>query len=249
MRPASSPDGGIGEDATPTPVRKGRRTRRRVVAAVISMLSNADAGAEPPEFCSNATTIVVDDFKSSSIDARKWKIDDPAGLLSQRDGKLLYNGTIASGAKLSAREVAGPGFFILKFHDFYTSNHSPGGRHEGSYGALGLGVEDNFVRIMRGAVRRSEYFEANHFVHGAFNIWYVPGDASEGMLGLRYDGSAVTFFYNTGSDPSRGWIRIGPAVTPGWSAEPGLFFSANPGATGITRLAIDSITRVLCTAP
>lgn len=235
----------------PSPGLTGRKARWRRVVIIWLMATAAmvtSACANPPATCPGARTTAVDEFSAPTIDATKWRIDDPAGLLSLHDGRLVYTGTVARQAMLTARQGSGAGFFVLKFRDFHTSNNSPAAVHAGSFGALGLGVGDNFVRVMRGAVVRGGYFEANHFVDGTVQVWHVGATAGEGMLGLLYDGSAVTSFYNTGSDPGQGWTQVGPVISPGWRTAPKLFVSGYPGGSGTTRFAVDSITQAVCPA-
>ena len=96
----------------------------------------------------------------------------------------------------------------------------------GRFAALGLGTKSSkYARMLRGRVVSGQwgYFEANYFDGALLHVWYVFADATSGRLGLYYDGSAVSFYYNNGVD---GWQRLdtsGPdthgnivAVTPGW---------------------------------
>ena len=208
--------------------------------------------------CTTAEADIYDDFNSLGIDTSKWKISDPGGLFSQpEDGQLhFYSDNSAGvnpppGGSLTSTTSFTAGFFSMDFNNFFSSNTSPGNQGLGSFAALGLGTRTTtYVRMLRGRVvsKQYGYFEANYFDGTDLHVWYVFTDVTSGQLGLCYDGSAVSFFYNDGLD---GWQRLdttGPdtngaivTVTPGWSSPPPLFVSGNPGASGITHFAVDKV--------
>jgi len=209
-------------------------------------------------FCTAAEAYIYDDFSSPGIDTGKWTTSDPLHLFSQPgDGQLYFNsdntakvspapsGTLVSTTSFTA------GFFSMDFNHFVSSNVSPGGQGLGSFAALGLGTKTTkYVRMLRGRVvsEAAGYFEANYFDGAVLHVWYVFTDVTSGRLGLHYDGSTVSFFYNNGVD---GWQRLdttGPdtkdnivAVTPGWSSPPPLFVSGTPGGSGGTIFAVDKV--------
>jgi hypothetical protein len=111
----------------------------------------------------------------------------------------------------------------------------------GSFAALGLGPRDNYVRMLRGRVGTGGYFEANYFTNNGLNLWFDRTMAGSGQLALYYDGSTVSFFYNIGLDPHKGWQRVGPRVTPEWNSPPQLFISGYPGPSGLTKFAVDNV--------
>ena len=206
-------------------------------------------------FCTEAEAYIYDDFSKAGIDTSKWTIYDSAGLFSQPgDGQLYFYSEGVNpplrGSLVSTISFA-PGFFSMDFNSFFSSNISPGGQSLGSFAALGLGTRDTgYVRILRGRVVSEDwgYFEANYFDGTDLHVWYVFADVTSGQLGLSYDGSMVSFFYNNGLD---GWQTLdtsGPdtkgnilTVTPGWSSPPPLFISGTPGASGVTSFAVDKV--------
>jgi hypothetical protein len=209
-------------------------------------------------FCTAAEADIYDDFSGNGIDTSKWTVSDPGGLFSQPgDGQLYFRSNNSAGddpppgASLRSTASFTAGFFSMDFNNFYSSNTSPGGQGLGSFAALGLGTKDTkYARMLRGRVVSEEwgYFEANYFDGTDLHVWYVYTDVTSGQLGLNYDGSVVTFFYNNGLD---GWQKLdttGPdtkgnilTVTPGWVLPQPLFISGTPGASGVTIFAADKV--------
>jgi hypothetical protein len=161
-----------------------------------------------------------------------------------RDG-LRFGDAAARSAKL-AGPAARPGFYVLTFHGYSSTNSSPGGRGLGSFVALGMGDPAHFVRVMRGNVHQGGYFEANAF-EGSLQIWYDQAGAEAGRLGLQWDGKQIAYYYSA-STTGGGWSKVGPTVAPGWSGTPRLFISANHGGSGITRFTVDAVTVAPCTS-
>jgi hypothetical protein len=195
--------------------------------------------------CSTAWAEIYDDFSSKDIDTTKWTIRSSPGvapgLFSQSKGRLQFSSNKDVGESLVSTKVFAAGFFKIEVHDFYSTNDAPSGRGMGSFVALGLGPRDTYVRMLRGRVGTGGYFEANYFANKRLQLWYDPTEVTFGQLGLYYDGSTVSYFYNIGSDPDRGWQRVGPKVTPGWASPPTLFISGYPGPSGRTSFAVDNI--------
>jgi hypothetical protein len=122
---------------------------------------------------------------------------------------------------------------------------------------LGLGPKDNFVRIIRcqnGQRRRSQIsyvgvFEANYIdnMNGGIRVFYERTEVSAGRLGLYYDGSKVTFYFNPDPNAERGWRRIkkgsgGDVLewNPRWTEPPSLFIRGfDP--SGTTRFKVDNV--------
>ncbi len=146
----------------------------------------------------HAEAYVIENFSAAAIDTGKWVVTDPVGQLSQHDGRLHFHSAKNSGSRILSKESFGPGFFSLQFYNFDSTNTSPGGMHEGFYVSLGLGSVNNYVRMLRGRVGNGGYFEANYFADGKLSIWYVRANAADGQLGLCFDGSNVSFYYNAG---------------------------------------------------
>jgi hypothetical protein len=215
--------------------------------------------------CNAAEAYIYDDFSSPGIDTGRWTISDPLHLFFQPgDSQLYFNSDntsevspAPSGSLVSTTSFK-PGFFSMDFNQFVSSNVSPGGQGLGSFAALGLGTKSTkYVRMLRGRVVSGQwgYFEANYFDGALLHVWYVFADASSGRLGLHYDGSAVSFYYNNGVN---GWHRLdtsGPdtqghivAVTPGWSSPPPLFVSGTPGGSGVTSFAVDKVEYTLASS-
>jgi hypothetical protein len=202
---------------------------------------------------SSAWADVYDDFSSKDIDTTKWMIRSTPGgtpgLFTQSKGRLHFSCSKDAGESLVSTTSFTAGFFRIEFYDFYSTNDAPSARGMGSFVALGLGPRDNYVRMLRGRVGTGGYFEANYFANNKLQLWYDPTAVAFGQLGLHYDGSTVSFFYNIGLDPERGWQRVGPRVTPGWTSSPTLFISGHPGASGRTTFAVDSIEYLPVTLP
>jgi hypothetical protein len=217
-------------------------------------------------FCAAvAEAYIYDDFNSVGIDTTKWTISDPLQLFSQPgDGQLYFSSdnnagvSPAPGGTLTSTTSFGPGFFSMDFNHFFSSNSSPAGQGLGSFAALGLGTKSTkYVRMLRGRVISEawDYFEANYFDGALLHVWYVFADVASGRLGLQYDGSTVSFFYDDGVN---GWQRLdtsGPdtqghivAVTPGWSSPPPLFVGGTPGGSGATAFQADKVEYTLASS-
>jgi hypothetical protein len=192
-------------------------------------------------FCSTAGANVYDDFSSNGIDTSKWTISGTPGLFSQSNGRLHFSCKTDAHASLVSTMSFAAGFFRIEFYDFYSTNDAPPGRGMGSYVALGLGPTDNYVRMLRGRVSSGGYFEANYFANNTLQLWHLPTADSSGQLGLYYDGSTISFFYNDGLNPEKGWQRVGPKVTPNWNPSQKLFISGYPGTSGRTSFAADNV--------
>ncbi len=161
--------------------------------------------------CGTAWAEIYDDFSGKEIDVTRWAIrsspggppDGSSGLFSQSKGRLHFSCNKDVGESLVSTKVFTAGFFRIEFHDFYSANDAPSGRGMGSFAALGLGPRDTYVRMLRGRVGTGGYFEANYFANKRLQLWYDPTEVTFGQLGLYYDGSAVSYFYNTGLDPGK----------------------------------------------
>ncbi len=196
-------------------------------------------------FCTVARADVYDDFSGESIDLSKWTIHRTAGvtlyLFTQSKGRLHFSCNRDVGESIVSTRSFEPGFFRLEFSRFYSSNDAQPGRGLGSYLALGLGPRENYVRMLRGRVITGGYFEANYFSGNSLQLWYENTAADSGQLALYYDGSKVSFFYNNGSNPERGWQMVGPRVTPSWNSPPTLFIKGYPGANGRTTFDVHKV--------
>lgn len=213
------------------------RTCTRVFVCLICIITIG------PLLCFAAGDVsTYDDFSEPILDMMKWTIDDPSGLLLLRDGRLFFSSK-SGVASLRSKSTFGPGFYSVHFQDFYSTNISKSGAGQGSFLALGLGSRENCVRILRGRILRGGYFEANLIADKQLRLWYDPAAESDadGQLGLYYDGSTITFYYNRGSDPDKGWHTIGPKVPAPWNSAPTLFLSGNPGGSGVTKVTIKRV--------
>jgi hypothetical protein len=227
--------------------------------------------ALPPVACwsgtnlSNATgpqaaPYVIDDFSGTVVDPAKWSVSiSRAGedLFSLSGGRLSFSVTAGSGVLQSTRSF-GPGFYTMRFLDFTSTNEEPPGSHKGAFVGLGLGPRDNFVRMIRcqnghRAGRRGEspyvgVFEANYIdkLKGGIQVYYVRTETKSGRLGLHYDGSKVTFYFNSSLDGDAGWqtMKRGSGVAlqwdPHWTQAPSLFI-AGFDPSGITSFKVDNV--------
>lgn len=188
---------------------------------------------------------VYDDFRGENIDLSKWTIQSAPGvtpgLFTQSKGRLHFSCNRDVGESLVSTRSFGAGFFRMELSKFYSSNDAQPGRGLGSYVALGLGPRENYVRMLRGRVITGGYFEANYFANNSLQLWYEPTAADAGQLALYHDGSTISFFYNNGLDPDKGWQRVGPRVTPGWNSSPTLFIKGYPGASGRTTFDVHKV--------
>ena len=122
----------------------------------------------------------------------------------------------------------------MEFYDFSSTNLEPPGSHNGAFAALGLGPTNNFVRIIRdqNGVGNTPVgvFEVNYIENGQIQVHYVSTGVTQGQLGLYYDGTKVTFYYNDGTGwQNTGWKTPGQQgewvgeCSPNWSSDPKLF--------------------------
>jgi len=142
----------------------------------------------------------------------------------------------------------------MEFYDYASTNLEPAGSHRGAFAALGLGPHDNYVRIIRcqngvpttpeGPLEPYGVFEANYIEGGNVQVHYIPTDLTQGQLGLLYDGTKVSFYYNTGMDPDSGWQKILPDWAPGWTSDPTLFVSGYD-PSGTTSFSVDNVRYTL----
>ena len=181
-----------------------------------------------------AIAFIYDDFSDAAIDTSKWDTVDSKGLFKQSDGRLIFSAARAAGTLKSTRTFR-PGLFSMEFYDFTSTNMELHGSHKGSFAALGLITADgNFVRIIRcqNSLNGKPYgvFEVNFMVGKDFKVYYVPTSITLGRLGMNYDGTNVTFYYDDGSGwKNTGWREAGTSNSwsgvwnPGWTSDPQLF--------------------------
>jgi len=183
--------------------------------------------------CTPAEAYIYDDFNSNAIDSTKWTISGNAGLFSQSGGRLHFDAT-EDAASVVSTSTFGAGFFSMEFYDFSSTNLEPPGSHNGAFAAIGLGPTNNFVRIIRdqNGVGNTPVgvFEVNYFENGQIQVHYVSTGVTQGQLGLYYDGTKVTFYYNDGTGwQNTGWKTPGQQGewvgewSPNWSSDPKLF--------------------------
>jgi hypothetical protein len=221
-------------------------------------------------FYTIAEADIYDDFSSLGIDSRRWTTSNPPVLFSQPgDGKLhfgpLTNAETTGTEKIVSNGTFGPGFFSMKFCDFTSTNHEASRSRRGAFAALGLGMLEgvepakNFVRIMRdqngvrkifgkGAWDPIGVFEVNLRERESSKILvrYVYTDVTQGQLGLYYDGTNVTFYYNSGNGWKRTWKIEGESGewggkwNPHWTSDPKLFIWGY-GLYGRTSFSVDNV--------
>jgi hypothetical protein len=197
---------------------------------------------------------IYDDFSRIGIDPDKWvmmgdRFSQPG------DGFLHFSATGPTSQMLRSQAVFSSGVFTLSFLDYWCDNAAPSGKQLGSVVGLRLGIADNYVRIERGQVRRGEmgrsssiggYIEVNWTDPdnpSVLGVDFLPTAITAGFLQIHYDGTRVTFFYRTSL--AQAWTRVGPVLTPGWTAAVPMFIQALPGGTmadGYTlRFRLDSV--------
>jgi hypothetical protein len=211
-------------------------------------------------FCTAAGATLYDDFNGDGIDGSKWETFAAPGIFSQSGGQLHFNATNAAGSVVST-STFGAGFFSMEFYGFSSTNHEAPGSHNGAFAALGLGSPDNFVRIIRDqngvwnpqtqSYDYVEVFEVNYIENGQIQVHYVYTGVTQGQLGLYYDGTKVTFYYNETLDPNTGWQNTGWRTpgqqgewigewTPNWTSDPTLFIRGYDLA-GTTSFSVDNV--------
>lgn len=230
-----------------------RRTRARRLLCVLSFLSAVFLF--PPV---SVDAYSYDDFSGSTIDTAKWTLASQGNALFSQNDRLYFSADKGA-ATLMSTNTFGPGFFRMEFYDFQSTNLEPPGSHRGAFAALGLAVGDNFVRIIRcqngdtstQPPQALGVFEVNYLVNNVIQVHYVHMNVTEGQLGLYYDGSTVTFYYNTGLDPYNGWQNTGWLTSgvpgqfsgewiPGWTSDPKLFIRGYD-LTYSTSFSVDNV--------
>jgi hypothetical protein len=207
----------------------------------------------------HAHCYVIDDFSGNAINIAKWTLaHDQAGpdVFSQSGGLLKFSVTAGSGA-LQLTQPCSPGFYTMQFFDYSSTNCEEPSSHKGAFVGLGLGPKDNFVRIIRcqngqkgrgGEISFYGVFEANYIdkTKGGIRVFYVRTQVTSGRLGLYYDGSKVSFYFNPSPDADTGWRTVkGPSGdmlrwNPHWTESPSLFIRGfDP--SGTTRCKIDNV--------
>lgn len=210
--------------------------------------------AVPLLLCTTAEADIYDDFSGNGINSTNWTTSGTPGLFSQHDGKL-YFGPTTGNEKIVSKDTFEPGFFSMEFYDFSSTNLEPPGSHNGAFAALGLGPENNFVRIIRdqNGVGNTPVgvFEVNYIENGQIQVHYVNTGVTQGQLGLYYDGTQVTFYYNSTLDPDSGWQNAGWKTpgqqgewvgewTPNWASDPRLYVQGYDLA-GTTSFSVDNV--------
>jgi hypothetical protein len=213
-------------------------------------------------FYTTAKADIYDDFSGLGIDSRRWTTSNPPVLFSQPgDGKLhfgpLTNTERTGNEKIVSNGPFGPGFFSMKFCDFTSTNHEAPGSRRGAFAALGLGRANNFVRILRdqngvwnpvkGSCDLIGVFEVNYIENGKIQVHYVETNVTQGQLGLYYDGTKVTFYYNSRDGWKRtGWKTEGQKGewvgewTPNWTSNPKLYIQGYD-LYGRTSFSVDNV--------
>jgi hypothetical protein len=211
-------------------------------------------------FQAPAGATVYDDFNQAGIDSRKWTISGThfvPGLFSQPgDGRLHFDplpGAETTGSeKLTSTATYGPQFFSLEFYNFSSTNLQPPGSHQGAFIALGLTDGTNFVRIIRdqNGVNGQPVgvFEVNYNIGSSLLVHYVETTVSRGKLGLNYDGTKVTFYYDSGNGwQHTGWKTSGQPGewvgewTPDWGSNPRVYLQGYD-LYGLTSVRLDTIS-------
>jgi hypothetical protein len=195
-----------------------------------------------------AGAAVYDDFNQTGTDGGKWTVSYQGspytGLFTQPgsatgDGRLHFDpvvGVAATGTgKLISKVPFGPGFFSLEFYNFSSTNLQPPGSHEGAFIGIGLTDGTNWVRVIRDQNGDTNghplgVFEVNYNIGNDIQVHYVDTAVSQGKLGLKYDGTKVTFYYDDGSGwRSTGWKTSGQPGEwggewmPGWRSRPKVY--------------------------
>jgi hypothetical protein len=207
----------------------------------------------------HAGSYIIDDFSGNAINTAKWTLtNDRAGpdVFSQSGGLLKFSVTAGGGA-LQSTQRCGPGFYTMQFYDYSSTNCEEPGSHKGAFVGLGLGPKDNFVRIIRcqnghkgrgGEISYYGVFEANYIdnTRGGIRVFYVGTHVTTGRLGLYYDGSKVTFYFNPNPDAETGWRTVkgsgGDVLqwNPHWTESPSLFIRGfDP--SGTTGFKMDNV--------
>jgi hypothetical protein len=220
----------------------------------------------------NLTAYTYDDFNGTSIDAAKWTASktnpsDP-DYFTQSNGLLNFQVTAGNAAVVAAKQLPGPGFYSIQFYDFFSTNFEEPTSHRGAFLGLGLGTRNNFVRIIRCQNGHKDSTTNVITYYGVFEANYIQGKTStsdgvqvyvhttnvnSGQLGLYYDGSKVTFYYNPDPTAETGWKTIrtdngdngavlqwDPHQEQYWSDPPSLYISGSD-ISGTTGFKVDNV--------
>lgn len=200
--------------------------------------NGGNSAANPPE-----GSFTIDDFSGAAFDPAKWTVTtDKAGteVFSLSGGRLSFSVT-AGGGTLQATKCFGAGFYSMQFFNFSSTNDEEPGSHRGAFVGLCLGPKDNFVRVIRcqngnKRVRKGEspyigVFEANYIdnAKGGIQVHYLRTEVSAGRLGLYFDGSKVSFYFNSDPYSDKGWQTMKDSGRkalqwdPHWTEPPKLF--------------------------
>lgn len=149
-----------------------------------------------------AHAAVYDHFDTNGIDTGLWTVGG-AGFSQPGDSYLWYHSQGSGSQSLISTGLFTSGIFTMAFSDYACNNSAPGGRGLGSVAGFRLGTREsnNWVRIERGQIRSGGYLEVNWVIPdepgNPIHVNWLPSEASAGLLQVRYDGTAATFFYRT----------------------------------------------------
>jgi hypothetical protein len=184
--------------------------------------------AAPVLFSTAVQAFVYDDFTNTGIDANLWSDRSPdINLFSQPgDGYLYFQDQVGGQADRlrSCSRQADPFFVAMRFCDFQAENDSQG-QFQGSGPVLIIGDTINSVAIYEYIDRVAtpqQGFRVKTTING--RIWgshIIPSNAASAWLGIGYNGSTASFWFDDGS----GWqqFQIDPPVKPEFSDEPFFF--------------------------
>jgi len=239
-----------------------------VITALAACGGGGGGGGTPDK----VAAYTYDDFSGNAIDTTKWTVSkanlsDP-DFFSESGGRINFQVTAGKASLVSTNRLPGPGFYSMQFSDFTSTNFEEAGSHRGAFVGLGLGTKNNYVRIIRcqnghkdsitNVISYSEVFEAN-YLHGATStsdgvqVYVHTTTVSSGQIGLYYDGTKVTFYYNPDPSADTGWKTIrtdngdngnvlqwDPHPEGNWSDPPSLFISGND-VSGTTSFKVDNL--------
>ena len=84
-------------------------------------------------------------------------------------------------------------------------------------------------------------FEVNYKIGSEIQVHYILTDATEGQLGLYFDGTNVSFYYKTdGEWEHTGWSDGLTAWNPHWASAPQLYIQGYD-EYAITTFSVDNV--------
>jgi hypothetical protein len=203
------------------------------------------AGANPMD---SVSWQVYDSFPGPDLNTMLWNVNNQSNATFSAGGGL--NVSLGASGNWYMRAISGSGnsgnWFALRvpFRDFVGSGTGDGAGMDVQFSGLSSGVNsDVFVGRY--------YISGQHVIVSAMGsgdpyvlspMYSVPYQGDQGQLGLLYDGTTVSAYYNP-TLSAVGWILM-ESYIPGWSGSIRIGVEASADAGGHTSFTLDSVQTV-----